>query len=419
MLIPIHLRGAILIEELKSKFSNSINHKLEDIALDRSQLVKEEELLNYEHTWSPIRGLHLKTPFERARNLLWESDVEAVVNEIRLKRNQQVESLQQSLISLNNDLAQTHHDSESTVSNSSIPHIKDCNPASASCSSQASTRVDMQLLLSEIRRVLEEVRSVKSIVQGLDVKIGQIISLQQQLQSTLSAFMSEVDRIIGYSELHQQSKMPKRPYITDDVGYFYKMSARLHMGKALRLRLMCESITGFHPVKGQEGLKLRVDLENSGWIARTIDIAYKSVYYVVKFGAFSLGKTIPQWDDLQTDIVRLKNISDIDGWAIRNGGRSMQLNEAWLRIEQTLAPLLKDKYSEIFKLYQVKYVRQQNGGHAWIRARRTVCCWDFETHITVTWYIFILSCSPYVYLTISAEILVCYPSGNSSSLAQN
>ncbi|OAE23681.1 hypothetical protein AXG93_4520s1040 [Marchantia polymorpha subsp. ruderalis] len=148
MLISSHLRGAILIKKLQSKFLSNMNDKLGGIALDGSQLAKEQELLNYEYTWSLIPSLQLKATSERATNLLWERDVEAVVNEIRQKRNQQLESLQQSLISLNNDLAQSHHDSENTVSNSSLPHIKDCNPASTSCSSQASTSLNTQLVLS-------------------------------------------------------------------------------------------------------------------------------------------------------------------------------------------------------------------------------------------------------------------------------
>ncbi|OAE22667.1 hypothetical protein AXG93_2675s1000 [Marchantia polymorpha subsp. ruderalis] len=371
-LIPSHLRGAILIEELKSKFSNSINDKLGDIALDRSQLVKEEELLNYEYTWPPI-PLYSNTRFERATNLLWESDVEAVVNEIRLKRNQQLESLQQSLISLNDDLAQSQSESKIRVSNSSLPHLNDCNPASACCSTQASSSVDTQLVLSEIHQLGEKVdsvhetmRSVKSIVQGLDVKLGQIILVQQQLQSTFSDFMSKVDRLIEYSKSHQQAKTPKRPYVTDDVGIFYKMSARLRLTTTVCLRLMCESVTGFHTVKNQEGLKLRLDRENSGWIRRVIEISYKILYYAVKVGldvTLGLGEAIPQWDDLKTDVVQLDNISDIDCWAIRNGGHSVQLNEAWSRIQQILAPELKDSYSKIFRLYRVKY---KNGEHAWV-----------------------------------------------------
>ncbi|BFI24144.1 hypothetical protein MPTK2_1g08755 [Marchantia polymorpha subsp. ruderalis] len=378
MLIPSHLRGAILIKELKSEFFDDINKKLRGIALDRSQLVKEEELLHYEYTWPPIPALHLNATFEKATNLLWKSDVEAVVNEIRQKRNQQLESLQQSLIRLNNDLAQSHPESENRVTNSSLPHIKDCNLALATCSRQASTSVDTQLVLSEIHQlgekvhsVHETVRSVKSIVQGLDVKMEQIISLQQQLQSTLGAYMSKVDRVIEYSESHQQSRTPKRPYVTDDVGIFYRISASLHLGTTVRLRLMCEAVTGFHPVKDQEGLRLRLDRENSGWIPRVIEISYKVMYYAAKAGldgTLGLGEAIPQWDDLKTDIVKLDNISDIDRWAIRNGGHSVQLNEAWLRIQQILAPQLRDSIPRIFKLCQVKYVRQQNGGHAWVCA---------------------------------------------------
>ncbi|OAE25640.1 hypothetical protein AXG93_4604s1090 [Marchantia polymorpha subsp. ruderalis] len=56
MLIPSHLRGAILIEELKSNFIDSINDKLEDIQLDRFHMEKEEALFSYEHSWPSIEG---------------------------------------------------------------------------------------------------------------------------------------------------------------------------------------------------------------------------------------------------------------------------------------------------------------------------------------------------------------------------
>ncbi|BFI09107.1 hypothetical protein MPTK1_3g01435 [Marchantia polymorpha subsp. ruderalis] len=361
-LIPSHFRGAILIEELKSEFSTSINDKLGDIPLNRLQLVKEEELLNYEHTWPSIPALHLNATFEQATNLLWESEVEAVVNEIPQK-HKQLESLQQSIISLNKDLVQSQAESEIAVSNSSFLHREYCNPDSASCLNQASTSSDTQLILSEIHNVHETVRSVKSIVQGLDVKL---ISLQNQLQSTFNDFMSKVDRMIKYSESHQKDRTPKRPYVTNNVGRFYKMSALLHVGTVVRLHLMCESVTGFHPVKGQEGLMLRLNKENSRWIPRVIEISYKVLYYAVKAGldvTLGLGEAIPDWDDLKTDIVKLDNISENDRWAIRNNGQSVQLNEAWLRIQQILAPQLENRYSEIFKLYQVKY---KNGGHAWV-----------------------------------------------------
>ncbi|OAE26902.1 hypothetical protein AXG93_4762s1120 [Marchantia polymorpha subsp. ruderalis] len=60
MLIPSHLREAILIEELKSRFIGSIKDKLEDIQSDRFHLVKEEELFSYEHSWPSIE-VHYNT----------------------------------------------------------------------------------------------------------------------------------------------------------------------------------------------------------------------------------------------------------------------------------------------------------------------------------------------------------------------
>lgn len=90
-LIPSHFKGAILIKELKSNFIHPINDKLEGIPPDRLHLVKEEELFNYEHSWPSIEG-HIPAIFKKARDVLWETDVEAVENDIRQKRMQQLES---------------------------------------------------------------------------------------------------------------------------------------------------------------------------------------------------------------------------------------------------------------------------------------------------------------------------------------
>ncbi|BFI12962.1 hypothetical protein MPTK1_4g13145 [Marchantia polymorpha subsp. ruderalis] len=370
MLIPSHLRGAILIEELKSNFIDSINDKLEDIQLDRFHMEKEEALFSYEHSWPSIEG-HTGVISESARDLLWESDVEAVVNEIRQKRMQQLESLQQGLIEVNNDLNHSHPENENMVGRSSFPDMKQSNRTSSMCLSRASTSVQHGSigLENKIDQLVQKVDGLDQRLRLMDIKVEQILSLQQEVKSTFSAFMSKVDRIIEYPQSLQQAGTPKRPYVKDDVGLFYKMSAHLHVGKTVRLHLMCESATGFHIVKDQEGLKIRVDLNNRAWISKTIEISLKVMYYAVKAGldvTFGLGQAIPDWADLKSDIVKLDGISYSDRSAVLKGGESMKLKEAWLRIQQTLAPQLRDRYSTIFKLYQVKYVRLELGGHAWV-----------------------------------------------------
>ncbi|OAE34919.1 hypothetical protein AXG93_1333s1010 [Marchantia polymorpha subsp. ruderalis] len=366
-LIPSHLRGAILIKDLKSAFTLSIEHILENIPLDKSHLEKEHELFNYEHSWPLIEDYTTHVIFERARELLWESDVEAVVNEIRQKRMQQLESLQQGLTGVNNDLASSHPEDENMISNSNFPDGKDSNQPSSStsvenCSTGLILSTIHQLEGNIVRRfdgVDKELRSVVSIVQRLENKVGQIISLQQELQSTSSAFMSKVDTIIQYSSSLQLPRAPKRPYVTDDVGIFYRMSSFLHVGTTVRLHLMCESVTGYHPVKDQEGLQILLNRENCRWIRKTIEISYKVLYYAAKAGldkTVGLGQVIPDWADLRSDVVKLDGISDHDRRAVVKGGESKELKEAWLRIQQTLAPI---NYSAIFKLYQVKYVRPE------------------------------------------------------------
>ncbi|OAE24521.1 hypothetical protein AXG93_2415s1000 [Marchantia polymorpha subsp. ruderalis] len=362
MLIPCHLRGAILIEELKSEFIRSIKDKLEDIPLDKSHLEKEEELFNYEHCWPPIESHTTHVVFERARDLLWESDVEAIVNEIRDKQMQQLESLRRASNNVKNDLNHSYPANENMVSDSNLPHMKDSNPTSSI--SQASTSVEtcstglenkIDLILQMFHGLDERLRSVENIVQRLDIKMEQILFLQRKLQPTMSAFMSEVDNINGYSQSLRQARFPKRPYVTDDVGIFYRMSAVLHVGTTVRLHLMCESVTGFHRVKDQEGLKVRLDGKNCGWIEKTIKISFKVLYYAAKAGldvTLGLGQAIPDWEDFKSDIAELDGLSDRDRRAFLKGGESKELREAWLRIQQTLTPQLQDRYSAIFKLYQ-------------------------------------------------------------------
>ncbi|BBN15114.1 hypothetical protein MPTK1_6g17160 [Marchantia polymorpha subsp. ruderalis] len=390
ILIPSHMRRAILVEKLKSNFIRSINGELEDIPLDKSHLEKEDELFNYEHSWPLIEGYTTKVISERARDLLWESDVEEVVNEIRQKRMQQLESFQQDLIQqlgslqqgleeVNKDLIHSYAEDENVVTNANFPDVKDSNQPSSSCISRVSTSVknlDTRLVLEKMDQlekkvdgVDERLRSMEKILQRLEMKVEQILSLQKELQSTRSDFMSKVDRILEYSQTLQHSSTPKRPYITNNVGLFYRMSATLHAGTTVRLHLMCESATGFHPVRDQEGLKIRLDRKDCEWIQKTIEISFKFMYYAVKAGldvTFGLGQAIPEWEDLKSDIVKLDGISDRDRSAVSKVGESKELREAWSRIQQTLAPQLRDRYSATFKLYQVKYVRQELGGHAWV-----------------------------------------------------
>ncbi|KAG6550309.1 hypothetical protein Mapa_008270 [Marchantia paleacea] len=385
MLIPSHLRGVILIEKLKSNFLSRLKEQLEEIALDRSNLEKGEMLLNYEHSWPPIQGYSLSA-FERAKDLLCESDVEAVVNEIQQQRSQQLESLQEGLSSVNNDLAQSDSESEKGVGNLSLAQIKNWRPASTSRLSRASTVVEnrsTRLVLSKLDQLGEKVdglddrlRTVESIMQRVENKMGQILSLQHELQSKLSAFMSSVDRCIGYSESLQQTRTPKRPHITvDDVGSFSRITAAVRFGIVVRLHMMCESVTGIHIVKDQEGLELRLDQENRGWLRNISEISCKIVYYVVKAGlhvTLGLGQALPELGDLETVLplsvasVALDSISSDDRVAFTKGEESMTLNEAWLRMTQALKPQLENKYSKIFKLYQVKYVHLEGGSYAWV-----------------------------------------------------
>ncbi|BFI43061.1 hypothetical protein MPTK2_8g14605 [Marchantia polymorpha subsp. ruderalis] len=380
-LIPSHLRGAILIETLKSDFIRNINDKLEEMPLERLHLMEKEELLHllekeelfhYEQCWPRIKRYTGGTS-ELARDLLWKSDVDAVVNEICQNQSLQLESLQEAIDSVDNDLAQCYPGAENMVSDSNLPQMNDLKPPTSKCLSPASTSVEnpsTQLIVSKIEK-LEEKMEQK--LDGLDERLrsmqssmGQILSVQQELQSKLSVFMSKVDRSIGYSQEIQQQKTPKRPYVTDDVGHFYRLSAGLHVAKIVRLHLMCESMTGFHTVKDQEGLKLRLDLEKWEWIRRTIEISYKVIYYGAKAALTKfcgLGEAIPAWADLESDIVKLDGISNEDRRAVLTGGDSKELQEAWLRIQQILAPELENRYSKIFKLYLVSL---KKGGHAWV-----------------------------------------------------
>ncbi|BFI22709.1 hypothetical protein MPTK1_8g15075 [Marchantia polymorpha subsp. ruderalis] len=383
MLIPSHIRGAILIEKLKSDFIRNINDKLEEMPLERLHLMEKEELLHmmekeelfhYEQCWPRIER-YTGEISELATDLLWKSDVDAVVNEICQNQIQQLESLQKAIDGVDNDLAQCYPEAENMVSDSNLPQMKDLKPLTSRSLSRASTSVESPSTRFVVSKIKELEEKIVQKLDGLDERLrsmqssmGQILSVQQELQSTLIVFISKVDRIIGYSPAFQQRKTPKRPYFTDDVGRFHKLNAVFHVGTTVRLHLMCESVTGFHTVKEQEGLKLRLDWENWGWIRKTIEISYKVIYYAAKAALTKfceLGDAIPAWADLESDIVKL-DVSSEDRKAVLTGGDSQELQQAWLRIKQILAPELQNRYSKIFKLYQVKYVSLEKGGYAWV-----------------------------------------------------
>ncbi|OAE28589.1 hypothetical protein AXG93_2175s1730 [Marchantia polymorpha subsp. ruderalis] len=200
-------------------------------------------------------------------------------------------------------------------------------------------------LVQKVDGLDERLRSVQSILNRLEMKMGHLLSLHPELQSTMSDFVSKVDRIIKYSHSLQQARMLKRPLVKNDVGMFYRMSAPLHFGTSIRLQLMYQSVTGFQRSRRFEDTPRSGEkLVNSG----AIEISYKVMYYVVKAGLdsiISLDQAIPEWEDLKSDIVQLDGISDDDHRALLKGGESKELREAWLRIQQTLAPQLQNSYS--------------------------------------------------------------------------
>lgn len=73
-------------------------------------------------------------------------------------------------------------------------------------------------LVQKFDWVDERMRSLHSNLQRVEMKMEQTLSLQHELQSTLSDFMSKVDRLVDYSQEFQQARTPKRPYITNEVG---------------------------------------------------------------------------------------------------------------------------------------------------------------------------------------------------------
>ncbi|OAE35304.1 hypothetical protein AXG93_392s1530 [Marchantia polymorpha subsp. ruderalis] len=208
--------------------------------------------------------------------------MDTVVNEIQQNCIQQLESFRQAINSVSNDLNQPYTESENRIDNWSYSDQFDG---------------------ANFDKLDERLRSMESVLQ-------QILIVQQELQSTLSFFMSEMHRFIQYSHSLQLAKTPKRPYVTTDVGVFYRMKAALNAGTTVRLHLMCEYEygSGIHMVKDQEGLMIHMDWENCEWIRKTIEISCKVMYYAVKAGldkTLNLGQAIPDSEDFKSDIVEL------------------------------------------------------------------------------------------------------------------
>ncbi|BFI43346.1 hypothetical protein MPTK2_2g21700 [Marchantia polymorpha subsp. ruderalis] len=224
MLNPSHFR-AILIEKLKSDFICSINDKLEEMMLESSHLVKKEELFNYEHRWPRYENQEGGIS-ERARDLLWLSDVEAVVDCIRQKQIQKFESLQEDPNSLDNDLAQSNPEGENTISDSNILEMKDYKPSTSKWLSQESISVENRSTRIVLRLEIQILDMEMQSLEMMEMKIGETLSLQRlemmemkmvQILSLQREYLLQQELRRKHSELTAamlsafNSKVDKRP----------------------------------------------------------------------------------------------------------------------------------------------------------------------------------------------------------------
>lgn len=89
--------------------------------------------------------------------------MEAVVNEIRQERIQQLESLQEGFIKVRNDLTHPYLEDENMVTNLTYPDMKDSNRTLSRCLRRASTIVKncaTRLLLERMDQVKKKVNDV-------------------------------------------------------------------------------------------------------------------------------------------------------------------------------------------------------------------------------------------------------------------
>ncbi|OAE33905.1 hypothetical protein AXG93_1104s1000 [Marchantia polymorpha subsp. ruderalis] len=192
------------------------------------------------------------------------------------------------MISVDNDLDHCFLEAEDMVSGSNVPQMKDRKPPTSKCLSCATISVEN----CSTRLLLSKLGQLEAKVDGLDGKVDDLDESLRDVQS----IMQRVDLKMGYILFLQQ--------------------------------------------KLQSTFENSLDMENSSWIRKTFEISLKVMHYAVKAGldkTIGLGQAVLVWEDLKSNVFRLGGISDDDRRAVLKGGESKELQEAWLRIQQTLA----------------------------------------------------------------------------------
>ncbi|KAL2628534.1 hypothetical protein R1flu_013220 [Riccia fluitans] len=393
----------VLVEDLKTRFTEDVEKKLEVVELDGQQWGEDNFLLDYEHSWPrvPHPQANLLNQSELAIQLLEKKDVEDSVKTVRSRREERVKKLRTVMDDLDASIV-TNESMKTEKEKSGLLVTTGINPPAGEPEvlegENNGSQVDRDPSLSE-----RDAELLNLIVSTVDKKRGEsdedfgsfeeqerpnirrdlarIISIQRELRANLSHIMSKIDKMIGYTDALKKAKMPRRPFLSmDDMGFGKGLGGAVQFGTPVRLHLMCESQSGPHVIDRQSGWGVCVTKDNKEWLRLISVNSLRIAWYLMKSGVqlappqlgpgpikdveFSeLG--IGLKGALTVTDVTLENLENRDIMRLAPGDE--MTSEAWTFLKNCMAAKLD--YAQDFRLHLVKYKAlpgSVNESHAWL-----------------------------------------------------
>jgi hypothetical protein len=212
------------------------------------------------------------------------------------------------------------------------------------------------------------------IIEAVKEEFAQMKKVENELQQELSR---KLDALMEFTVQVQQRSFPR-------IAYFIRKEGMTTLGKLLtcdivpglhhaELHLICEHINGYHEVRGQKGLNVKLESETFHKIRPLLEKGLQVLTILLKVGAqltAGLASIVPP---LQLGSVILGAASQVlpDQLATTSYNPTNGSTEHQEVAEKWLVDTLKrvDDIGETFDLHKVTYSGQHEGQVAWVCGR--------------------------------------------------
>jgi len=352
-----------------------------------------DDVMKHCHTWSRVVGQRtngqeivvLERSFDPIVKLLGGKETTAFM-EWRRSQLEEVSSMFKHVgESTTKDLEEvgesTTKDREEDVASSSNFHPHSNVLRRTSSGFHDSTLANIEASMKYLKELLEalENRIIKNqevvggrIIEAFKEEFAQMKKVENELQQELSR---KLDALMVFTVQLQQRRFPRIVYFVqkEDTTALEKLLTcdivpGLH---SARLRLMCEHIHGFHDVKGQKGLNVKLESETFHKIRPLLEKGLQVLSILLKVGAqltAGLASQVPMLT-LGSGILGAASQVLPDRLATTSynptNGSSKHHQEV---ADKWLVDILKSvpDIGETFDLHKVTYFGQHQGQVAWV-----------------------------------------------------